>query len=105
MAALPDSESKLDMLHCTVVLQAMCGISIIVLIKAAGFVEVAHHDNAVKIYDCVTAKGIMNVCPRRTFYIAIPNFGRLDVDFSMFQKVGEGPNAPTKIVHIAYKTH
>lgn len=78
----------------------MCEISVLVFTQSACRIEANSHENIAITHACVTAKGIMDVYPDRSFYSTIAYFGKVNTCLPKHEKVNEVANVPVKIVHV-----
>lgn len=93
------SEPKNNTVARQVFFKARCETTVLVSIQVAGLIEVIPHLNLARNHACMTATGIIDISPGRSFYITFANFGMTDVYLSKQQKVGEVANAHKNSSH------
>lgn len=67
---------------------AMCETPVLVSTQAAGLIKVILREKVAKSHARMTAKGIMDIYPGRSFHITVTNFGKIDVHLPKHQNVG-----------------
>lgn len=71
----------------------------LVSIQAVGLIEILLRGNVAKNHVCLKAKRIMKYHPNRSLCSIIPNFGKVDMDISKYQKFGSPKCAPADSSH------